>query len=236
MAASLGSSLNFISYPPSTTARPASSAASRSYIPVRCGAGSRSNRGPLYKGRILSTEAIQAIQALKRAQRTNPSEIDSSISSTISRLLKPDLLAAYKELLRQEHCDLALRVFSALRLEYDSPDLNLYADMAATLARNGLTEEIDRLICDLENEGAIQLDGSNSKGLIKLVKALIAAGRAESTARVYRLMKRSGAEVDDYLAIVLSKGLRRFGMKEEADEVQMELHRLSRGILDKQQV
>ncbi|CAH9132282.1 unnamed protein product [Cuscuta epithymum] len=232
MAASLSLNLNFILRLPSTTARQPISAASRRYIPVRCGNGPRSNRGPLYKGRILSTEAIQAIHALKRAQKRNPSSIDSSIvSSTLSRLLKPDLLAAFKELIRQDNCDLALKLFSALRLEYDAPELNLYAEIAAACARKGLTEDIDRLICDLENEGAIHLDASNTKGLVKLVKALIDAGRAEGTVKVYQLLKRSGAELDDYLAAVLRKGLRSFGKEEEAAELDLALDRSSRGIV-----
>lgn len=52
-----------------------------------------------------------------------------------------------------------------------------------------MTEDIDRLICDLQEEGVIECD---DKGLVRLVKALIAAERVESTVRIYGLMKRSG--------------------------------------------
>ena len=102
------------------------------YVRVRCG-GPRSPRTPLVKGRILSIEAIQAIQTLKRLHRTNPPELTSLVSNTLTRLIKSDLLATLRELLRQQHCTIALRVFSTLRSEYGA-DLSLYAEMAQTLA------------------------------------------------------------------------------------------------------
>ncbi|XAR50661.1 hypothetical protein NMG60_11005046 [Bertholletia excelsa] len=204
----------------------------RSFLPVRC--GPRDKRGPLLKGRVLSTEAIQAVQALKRAQRTDPSKLDDVLSKTVGRLIKSDLIAAFDELLRQDHCQVALRVFSAVRSEpWDKTDLGLYADLVSALARKGMTEDIDRLIRDLEGESVIPCD---DKGLVRLVKALIAAGRAESTVRIYGLMKRSGwgcsGAADEYVAKVLSKGLRRFGEGRLADEIDLEIGKLFRGIME----
>ncbi|WMV17135.1 hypothetical protein MTR67_010520, partial [Solanum verrucosum] len=92
---------------------------------------------PVVKGQS-SIVAIQAIQALKRAQRTDPSQIEAQDSKTSNCLIKTDLIAAYKELLRQNLCDLALKVLPAVQLEYDVPDLGLYADMVLALTRRVL--------------------------------------------------------------------------------------------------
>lgn len=108
----------------------------------------------------------------------------------------------------------------------------MYAEMVLALARNGLTDEIDPLIDEMEVEGRIRCD--EGRGLLRLVKALIGAGRKESTVKIYGMMKRSGLgstfELDDYLGKVLSKGLRRFGEGELADEIDQELGRLYKGI------
>lgn len=77
------------------------------------------NRKPLQRGRMLSIEAIQAVQALKRANpppppSTSPSSSSSMlhrvIDSKIRRLLKFDMVAVLRELLRQNECSLALKV------------------------------------------------------------------------------------------------------------------------------
>ena len=79
----------------------------------------------------------------------------------------------------------------------------------SALAKKGMTAEIDRLVCDLEEEGSVWCD---DKGIVRLVKAVIAAKRRESTVRIYGLMKRSGCGVDnEYLIRVLGRRLRRMG-------------------------
>ncbi|XP_059643276.1 protein THYLAKOID ASSEMBLY 8, chloroplastic [Cornus florida] len=231
MASSPRSNLTFLSLPPSTT-QPINNTSSRSCVTIRC--GPRDNRGPLLRGRVLSIEAIQAVQSLKRAHRGDQTKLNDLLSKTLSRLIKSDLIATYNELLRQDQCHVALEVFSAVRSEpWYNTDLTLYADLVSALARNGMSDDIDRLIVDLEGEGVIPCD----KGLLRLIKALIAAGRAESTVRIYGLMKRSGwgstCEADEYVAKVLSRGLKRLGKVSVADEIDMEIGRLSRGVLEK---
>ncbi|KAM3246046.1 protein THYLAKOID ASSEMBLY 8, chloroplastic [Capsicum annuum] len=219
-------SLNF-TFPPLT-----SSTTNSTRISVRC--GPRSNRGPLLKGRILSIEAIQAIQALKRTQRMDPTQIQPHISKTLNRLIKADLIAAFKELLRQDLCELALKVFPAVQLECDVPDLGLYADMILALTRTGLDENIDELIDDLEKVGEIRCD---DKELVRLVRALVEGEQVESTVRVYELMKKSGwgttYGIDEYVAKVLRRGFKRFGKEQMADEVDQQLQRSSQLILGK---
>ncbi|GFZ08066.1 PPR containing protein [Actinidia rufa] len=185
--------------------------------------------------RLCVKEAIQAVQALKRAHRGDSSKLADLLSKTLPRLIKSDLIAAFNELLRQDHCDLALKVFSAVRSEYwHKTDLGVYADLVSALARKGMTEDIDRLICDLEGEGAIRCD---DKGLVRLIKALIAAERTESTVKIYGMMKGSGwgptSVADGYAAKVLSRGLRRLGEERLADEIEVEFGKLFRGILEK---
>ncbi|KAL8533725.1 hypothetical protein ACS0TY_009935 [Phlomoides rotata] len=195
---------------------------------VRC--SPRGNRGPLVKGRTLSTEAIQAIQALKRAYKTDPTNLPTH---QLSRLIKSDLTAAMMELLRQDQCVLAARVFSTIQSEYGA-DLDMYAEMAVALARNGLTAEIDLLIDEMEKGGRIVCD--ESRGLLRLVKAVIVAGRKESTVKIYGMIVRNSSssyEMDEYLGRVLSRGLRRFGEEKLADEIDLELGRLYKGVFVK---
>ncbi|CAA6656878.1 unnamed protein product [Spirodela intermedia] len=120
--------------------------------------GPRTNRGPLVRGRTLSTEAILAVQALKRAAAAGDdaaSKVDQVVSKTLVRLIKSDLLAALAELQRQDQWPLALKVFVAMRREiWYSVDYASYAQMIATLARNGMTAEIDDLVTFTGNEAA----------------------------------------------------------------------------------
>lgn len=226
MAAIANSNLALFSASSSTTA-----AALRRVAPVRC--GPRDNRGPLLKGRILSTEAIQAIQSLKRAYRSDPENLPTH---ALRRLIKSDLTAALKELLRQDQCTVAAAVFSVIQSEYGA-DLNTYSEMVVALARKGLKAEIDALVDRMEEEAPAGIVCGESRGLLRLVKALISAERKESTVRIYAMMKRSGLgstwEMDEYLGRVLSKGLRRFGEGELADEVDSELARVYKGIFVK---
>lgn len=230
MAWSLRSNLTFFSAP-STGTKPISGR-NRTHVTIHC--GPRDNRGPLVKGRVLSTEAIQAVQLLKRVRRGDQTNLDQQVSKALHRLIKNDLIATFNELLRQGHCEVAVKVFSFVRSEYwYKTDLTLYADLVAALAGKGMPDEIDRLIRDLEGEGEIPCD---NKGLIRLVKALIAAERRESTLRLCGLLKNSGCgstySVDEYVVQTLSRGLRRLGEAGAADEVKMEFGRFFRGKLE----
>lgn len=101
-----------------------------------------------------------------------------------------------------------------------------------------MREDIDLLISDLveveESEGgAIPCDG---KGLVTLIKALIASGSALSTVRIYRMMKRSGwapnCTADDYVVNVLRSGLRRLGEDRVAEEIETAFGKFSKGNLE----
>ncbi|KAG7559016.1 hypothetical protein ISN45_Aa05g006250 [Arabidopsis thaliana x Arabidopsis arenosa] len=204
--------------PPSLTLNLSVVVPKRRLVSIRC--GPRDNRGPLLKGRILSTEAIQSIQSLKRAHRTG-----SSISLTLRplrRLIKSDLVSVLRELLRQDYCTLAVHVLSTLRSEYPPLDLVLYADIVNALSRNKEFDEIDRLIGEIE----LIDQRSDDKALAKLIRAVVGAERRESVVRVYTLMRESGWgseswEADEYVAEVLSKGLLRLGEQDLASQVSL---------------
>ncbi|WCJ40812.1 hypothetical protein M5689_021715 [Euphorbia peplus] len=199
-------------------------------ITIRC--GPRSNRGPLVKGRILSTEAILAVQQLKRAYTKSPSSYPN-----LSRLLKSDLLSMLRELLRQDLCPLALHVLSTLRSEYPSHiDLNLYGELISALSRNKLWDHIDRVIDDLEkDEGGIEWE--TDRGVLRTIRGVVEAGRKESTVKIYRMMKKSGCgdtwPADEYIVGVLSKGLRRMGEVELANEVYKDFGGVFKGTVEK---
>lgn len=128
---------------------------------------------------------------------------------------------------------MALRVLSAVRSEHP-PDVALYADVVASLARNGMAEDIDRLISDLAAaEGRV---GWDDKGTKRLVRAVIASGSRDSTVRIYRMLKESGSKGDDYLAGALSRGLRRLGEPDLADEVVSLSGSSPKGTIDRSRV
>ncbi|XP_008780605.3 protein THYLAKOID ASSEMBLY 8, chloroplastic-like [Phoenix dactylifera] len=193
--------------------------------------GPRDNRGPLRRGRTLSSEAILAIQALKRA-RGDEHKVEHIVSTTLSRLIKADLLAALAELQRQDQWRLALTVFAAAGREpWYKPDFSLYAAMVSTLARCGVAEEIDVLVSNLlkekEMEGGISLE--DIRGLTQLSKALVAAGRGKVLRDIYREIKRGGCDPDEYLFKLMIRGLRRLGEGEAADEVEKDYERWFEG-------
>ncbi|RWR95577.1 pentatricopeptide repeat-containing protein [Cinnamomum micranthum f. kanehirae] len=160
------------------------------HSPISC--GPRDNRPQLLRGRILSSEAILAIQALKRSSSSS-----ADLRPLFSRLIKPDLLAALRELLRQNHCLLALTVFSSARREpWYRTDYSLYAEIISALARNGMPSEIDRLVADIVEEGFYAGD---SRGLGRLLRTLVAAERPKAVIDVYELMKRGECVLDEFM-------------------------------------
>lgn len=90
-----------------------SSSSSPHFLKISCGLRG-GPRKPLWRGRVLSTEAIQAVQSLKLAK--SASKLEDVFDSKISRLLKADLIATLEELQRQNEWEIALKVlFSFFR-------------------------------------------------------------------------------------------------------------------------
>ena len=66
-------------------------------------------RKPMWRSRVLSTEAIQVVQSLKLA-KSAPSKLEEVFDGRLTRLLKADLLDTLAELQRQNELELALKV------------------------------------------------------------------------------------------------------------------------------
>ncbi|XP_039162949.1 protein THYLAKOID ASSEMBLY 8, chloroplastic [Eucalyptus grandis] len=180
------------------------------HLSIRC--GPRGNRGPLVKGRTLSTEAIQAVQSLKRAHQTDaaaPGPPPTSAAPSRASSSPTSSLPSVPAVTRSEHGPVTL---------------SLYADVASALARQGMGEEIDALVEELEREeGPVEW---GDKAVPRLLKAVIGAGRRGAAVRIYGMMRRSGwgpgAKSEDHAVKVLSRGLRRMGEVGLADEIDEE--------------
>ncbi|KAG2300745.1 hypothetical protein Bca52824_037217 [Brassica carinata] len=174
------------------------------------------NRKPLQRGRMLSIEAIQAVQALKRANTpppqspssTSPSSsamLDRVIDSKIRRLLKFDMVAVLRELLRQNECSLALKVFEEIRKEYwYKPQVRLYADMIAVMADNALVEEVNHLYAAMKSEKGLMADIESFNTLLVI---LLNHKLFELVMDCYAFMQSIGYEPDRSSFRILVQGL-----------------------------
>ncbi|KAJ0266050.1 Uncharacterized protein HA466_0001130 [Hirschfeldia incana] len=169
------------------------------------------NRKPLQRGRMLSIEAIQAVQALKRANTPPPSLSSSSsmldrvIDSKIRRLLKFDMVAVLRELLRQNECSLSLKVFEEIRKEYwYKPQVRQYADMIAVMADNSLLEEVNHLYAAMKSEKGLtaEIESFNTLLVILLNHKLF-----ELVMDCYAFMQSIGYEPDRDSFRILVQGL-----------------------------
>ncbi|XP_022763822.1 pentatricopeptide repeat-containing protein At3g46870 [Durio zibethinus] len=171
------------------------------------------NRKPLQKGRNLSIEAIQAVQALKRANRntynSSLSELERVFDSKFRRLLKFDMMAVLRELLRQNECLLALKVFDDIRKEvWYKPQVLLYADMIAVFASNGLFKEAELVYSYLKTERSLDPD---IMGFNALFNALISFKLTHLLMDCYGLMRAVGCEPDRSSFRILINGLESIG-------------------------
>ncbi|GAB4852996.1 hypothetical protein Ancab_017185 [Ancistrocladus abbreviatus] len=125
------------------------------------------NRKPLQRGRNLSIEAIHTVQALKRAKK-DEILLEQVFNLKLKRLLKFDMVAVLRELIRQNECSLALKVFEGVRKEYwYRPQVLLYTDMITVLAGNEMYEEIEQLFATLKNESDLQPDAEGFNALLR---------------------------------------------------------------------
>ncbi|KAL0888271.1 hypothetical protein Bca101_012254 [Brassica carinata] len=198
------------------------------------------NRKPLQRGRMLSIEAIQAVQALKRANTPPPppppqspsstspspsSMLDRVIDSKIRRLLKFDIVAVLRELLRQNECSLALKVhlslspcsfccvltrvrfqvFEEIRKEYwYKPQVRLYADMITVMADNALVEEVNHLYAAMKSEKGLMADIESFNTLLVI---LLNHKLFELVMDCYAFMQSIGYEPDRSSFRILVQGL-----------------------------
>ncbi|KAJ4967281.1 hypothetical protein NE237_019130 [Protea cynaroides] len=162
------------------------------------------NRKPLQRGRNLSIEAIQTVQALKRAKKDTNS-LEREIQSKVRRLLKWDLIAVLRELQRQNEPLLALKVFEEVQKEsWYKPQMLLYADMISVLASNGMLDIVERLFLYLKMESSLDAD---TEGFNALLKTLMEFGTTGLVMDCFHLMKAVRCEPDKSTFRILIDGL-----------------------------
>ncbi|KAM0019401.1 putative tetratricopeptide-like helical domain superfamily, protein THYLAKOID ASSEMBLY 8 [Helianthus debilis subsp. tardiflorus] len=153
------------------------------------------NRKPLQKGRNLSIEAIQTIQSLKRAYKSSADNQQQVIDSKFSRLLKFDMMAILRELLRQDHCVLALMVFEEIQKEHwYKPSVSLYGEIISALARKGLHDNINIIVHEMKAEkGRLE---AKTEGFNLLLESLMSYNLIEAALDCFELMKEVDCEPD----------------------------------------
>lgn len=219
----------------SPCAKPGPSAAHKTR-PASITCGPRDNRGPLQRGRSLSTEAILAIQSLKRLTSADrsPAAASAAAATALGRLLKADLVAAMAELQRQGHWSLALAALHVARAEpWYRPDPALYATFVSSAPASPSGEgdaeaAVDALVeafLEEKARGGGFVDGEEDVyKLTRLLRALVAKARGRAAWRVYEAAVREGGlDVDEYVYRVMARGMKRLGLHEEAAEVEADL-------------
>ncbi|KAH6822863.1 hypothetical protein C2S53_017262 [Perilla frutescens var. hirtella] len=182
------------------------------------------NRKPLQKGRSLSIEAIQTVQALKRAAATHShSSLQQAFAAKFSRLLKSDMIAVLRELLRQNQCHLALKVFEDMRKEeWYRPQLLLYTEMVAALGSNGLLQQLHQLITELKAETALTPD---LRGFNELLESLMSLNLTGLAVDCYYLMKSVSCDPDKLSFKILIDGLTSNGETQLLAVIQQDAHK-----------
>ncbi|KAL5220452.1 hypothetical protein ABZP36_025165 [Zizania latifolia] len=216
---------------PQLTPTPGAKPAGRSArpLPGRITCGPRDNRGPLQRGRSLSTEAILAVQSLKRLTSADrsPAAAIAAASTSLGRLLKSDLVAAMAELQRQGHWSLALAALHVARDEpWYRPDPALYATFVSSSpdsedGAGAVDALVEAFLEEKEKGGGFVAGEEDVYKLTRLVRALVAKGRARAAWSVYEeAVRRGGCEADEYMYRVMARGMKRLGLDAEAAEVE----------------
>ncbi|CAA0829698.1 Vacuolar sorting protein 9 (VPS9) domain [Striga hermonthica] len=176
------------------------------------------NRKPLQKGRNLSIEAIQTVQALKRAAIHSERSLEQVFDDKFRRLLKFDMIAVLRELLRQNQCLLAVQVFEDVRKEdWYKPQLLLYAELVTVLGRNGFLENVGLVIRALKGEDNI--NAADLEGFNALLESLMDLNLTGLAMECFYLMKSFSCDPDRRSFKILIDGLKLNGESSLLDVV-----------------
>ncbi|KAK4375054.1 hypothetical protein RND71_005731 [Anisodus tanguticus] len=171
---------------------------SRTQLNTVCGL-----RKPMCRSRVLSSEAIQAVQSLKLAA-TSPHKLEEMLKNKLSRLLKADVLDTLTELQRQNQLHLALKVFDFVRNEeWYIPDLSMFNSMIMMLGKNKFIEMAEQLLVHMMKEG-LQPD---SRTYTELIGVYFRVDLVEKAMEMYELMKISGFSPDKLTMSILIRNL-----------------------------
>lgn len=177
-------------------------------------------RAPIWRGRVLSNEALRVVQELKRVRANGGDDrVSAVLKAKVARLLKADMVAVLGELQRQDECELALKVFDIVRKEFwYKPDEGLFSELVITLARNNLIEKVERLYSLAKEEGLQSIVRFYSE----VIGAQVSSGNTQKAMEVYDELKKAGFFPCDPAYGILRKGLESNGELQLAAAVEQE--------------
>lgn len=223
--------LNFISFrcvPPHFSSFLKNKSNSREVFTLKAMSNRSKNRRPLQRGRTLSIEAMQAVQALIRAKNDPPS-LRRVFRSKIERLIKSDLVAVLRELQRQNEGLLSLQVFEEIRKEdWYKPQVSVYADTIAVLASNSLLEEIQQLFSYMKMES---LD-ADIESFNALLRTFMDFSLYHFALECFYLMNEVGCEPDESTFRILINGFESKGQTDLSAIVRQEAEKYFGGSLE----
>nr|XP_027119868.1 protein THYLAKOID ASSEMBLY 8-like, chloroplastic isoform X1 [Coffea arabica] len=163
----------------------------------------------MWRSRVLSPEAIQAVQSLKLAK--SPGKLAEVFANRISRLMKADLLDTLYELQRQNEVELALQVFNFARKEiWYEPGISIFSDMILMLGKSSNIEMAEQLFGELEKEGL----RPDTRTYTEMIGAYFRIKMIEKAMESNESMKGSGCVPDKLTFRILIKNLEKTGKKE----------------------
>ncbi|KAF9617612.1 hypothetical protein IFM89_037675 [Coptis chinensis] len=171
-------------------------------------------RKPLWRSRILSTEAIQVVQSLKLAKDT--SKLEQVFSNKLTRLLKTDILDTLAELRRQNEWELAYKVFVYVKNEiWYKPDLALYCDMIYLFGKNNMIQKAQEFFFELKNQGLVP----DTRTYTEMIGAFLQVGNVGKAMGMYNAMKECGCVPDKLTLTILIRNLEKVGEGELVEVV-----------------
>ncbi|KAJ3707638.1 hypothetical protein LUZ61_011343 [Rhynchospora tenuis] len=185
------------------------------------------NRKPTQRGRYLSSEAILAVQSIKRSFISSSNSNDliwgNKEKEMVQRLIKRDMVAVMRELLSQGEPLLALLVFEEIRKEHwYRPQLSMYVDIISLLASSNLTKELQHTCSLLKREYHLQAD---TETFNLLLQVLLEFGHLHLALDSFRLMKLWDCEPDQDTYTILIPKLQSMGEIDVSHSLRLEAKR-----------
>ncbi|KAJ9699140.1 hypothetical protein PVL29_007971 [Vitis rotundifolia] len=135
----------------------------------------------------MGKEGLIVAKELKRL-RSDPVRFDRFMRSSVSRLLRSDLVSVLAEFQRQDQVFLSMKLYDVVRKEiWYRPDMYFYRDMLMMLARNKKVDETKRVWEDLKREEV--LFDQHTFG--DIVRAFLDGGLPSEALDMYEEMRRS---------------------------------------------
>lgn len=186
-------------------------------------------RGALWRGRKgIGKEALHVLCDVKRV-KNDSLRLGNTLQSKAARLLKTDLLAVLQELQRQHEVDLALKIFNMVRKEvWYKPDIYLYKDMLACLAKAKRVAECETILKDLKTEG-LPPDGLL---LTEVMTVYLECGMLPQAMETFEAMRQGSCPPDLPAFKVLLKYLKRMGKKDLRAKIRRECLEFYEGIVE----